>query len=65
MKARFLQSVVVNDGKYRMTIRRGEELAATDQGDCYELRKRNGWGTMAPKEAEGTIYEIVEDREHG
>jgi hypothetical protein len=62
MRARFLQSIVVNDGKHQITIRCGEELTATDQGDCYELRKRNGWGTMAPKEAEGTIYEIVEDR---
>jgi hypothetical protein len=63
MKARFLQSILVEDGIHRMSIELGEELTATDRGDFYELRKRDGRGTMAPKEAEGTIYEIVEDRE--
>jgi hypothetical protein len=59
MKARFLEDIEVNDGKYQININKGEELIATDCGDYYELRKKNGWGTKAPKDAEGTIYEII------
>lgn len=63
MKARFLQNIQVNDIKKDLTmaIDKGEVLSAEDKGDYYELRKQNGWGTMAPKECEGTIYEILED----
>lgn len=63
MKARFLQNIQVNDIEHNLTmaIDEGEELFAIDRDTHYELRKANGWGTMAPKECEGTIYEIVED----
>lgn len=63
VKARFLQNIKVNDIENNMTIEidDGEILSAEDKGDHYELRKLNGWGTMAPKECEGTIYEILED----
>lgn len=62
MKARFLANVIVNDieNEMRMTIDKGEVLTAIDRGDYYELRKANGWGTMAPKECEGKYYEILE-----
>ena len=43
-----------------MSIDKGEILEATDRNTHYELRKKNGWGTMAPKECEGKIYEILE-----
>jgi hypothetical protein len=59
MKARFLQDVEITDGKHQININKGEELTAADCGDYYELRKKNGWGTKAPKNAEGVIYEIV------
>lgn len=63
MKARFLQNIQVNDIEkdLTMTIDEGEILSAEDKGDYYELRKPNGWGTMAPKECEGTIYEILRE----
>lgn len=63
MIARFLQNIVVNDieKNMEMDIDKGEELFAIDIGDFYELRKPNGWGTMAPKECEGKYYEIVRD----
>lgn len=63
MKARFLQNIQVNDieNNRTMMIDAGEILAATDRGDYYELRKSDGWGTMAPKECEGTIYEILRE----
>lgn len=63
MKARFLQNILVNDieNDLTMTIDEGEILSAEDKGDYYELRKPNGLGTMAPKECEGEIYEILED----
>ena len=35
---------------------KGEELFAIDRGNFYELRKPNGWGTMAPKECEGNCF---------
>lgn len=44
-----------------MDIDKGEELFAIDRGNFNELRKPNGWGTMAPKECEGKYYEIVRD----
>lgn len=61
MIARFLQNIVVNDieKNMEMNIDKGEELFAIDRGDFYELRKPNGWRTMAPKECEGKYYEIV------
>lgn len=59
MKARFLQDVLIDDGKYSMTIDKGEIIDAIDRGTYYELRKENGWGTKAPKDAVGTIYEII------
>ena len=64
MIARFLQDIVVNDAEknMKMTIDKGEELFAIDRGTHYELRKADGWGTMAPKECEGTYYEIVEEQ---
>ena len=52
MKARFLQDVLIDDGKYSMTIDKGEIIDAIDRGTYYELRK-------APKDAVGTIYEII------
>ena len=57
MKARFLENVEINDKKhgYKMVIYKGDVLE-----NHYELRKKNGWGTMAPKECEGEIYEIIE-----
>lgn len=63
MKARFLQNIQVNDIENDMTmmIDEGEILSAEDRGDYYELRKPDGWGTMAPKECEGTIYEILRE----
>lgn len=63
MIARFLQDIVVNDieKNMEMDIDKGEELFAIDRGNLYELRKPNGWGTMAPKECEGKYYEIVRD----
>ena len=63
MIARFLQNIVVNDieKNMEMNIDKGEELFAIDRGNFYELRKLNGWGTMAPKECEGKYYEIVRD----
>lgn len=63
MIARFLQNIVVNDieKNMEMDIDKGEELFAIDRGDFYELRKPNGWETMAPKECEGKYYEIVRD----
>ena len=59
MEARFLQDVLIDDGKYSMTIDKGEIIDAIDRGTYYELRKENGWGTKAPKDAVGTIYEII------
>ena len=63
MIARFLEDIIVNDTENNLEIKidKGEELFAIDRDTHYELRKANGWGTMAPKECEGTIYEIVED----
>ena len=65
MKAKFLQDVLIDDGKYSMTIDKGEILDAIDRDTYYELRKKNGrkkgWGTKAPKDAVGTIYEIIEE----
>ena len=63
MIARFLEDITVNDteNNLEMKIDKGEELFAIDRGTHYELRKANGWGTMAPKECEGKYYEIVED----
>ena len=63
MIARFLQNIVVNDieKNMEMTIDKDEELFAIDRGTHYELRKADGWGTMALKECEGTYYEIVEE----
>lgn len=62
MIARFLESVIVNDLEKDMeiTINKGEILTAIDRDTHYELRKANGWGTMAPKECEGKYYEILE-----
>ena len=64
MIARFLQDIVVNDieKNMEMTIDKGEELFAIDRGTHYELRKADGWGTMAPKECEGEYYEIIKIR---
>jgi hypothetical protein len=61
MIARFLQSIAVNDTEKNMeiTINKGEELFAIDRGTHYELRKVDGWVTMAPKECEGEYYEII------
>ena len=59
MKAKFLQDILIDDGKYSMTIDKGETLDAIDRGCYYELRKKKGWGTKAPKDAVGTIYEII------
>lgn len=59
MKAKFLQDVLIDDGKYNMTIDKGEVVDAIDRGAYYELRKKNGWGTKAPKESLGEIYEIL------
>lgn len=42
MKARFLQDVLIDDGKYSMTIDKGEIIDAIDRGTYYELRKENG-----------------------
>lgn len=65
MKARFLQNIQVNDTKTDMSmlINEGDILSAKDAGDYYELRRKDGWGTMAPKVCEGIIYEILEDTE--
>ncbi|MEI3320590.1 MAG: hypothetical protein V8R90_08910 [Eubacterium sp.] len=51
MIARFLQDIVVNDieKNMEMTIDKGEELFAIDRGTHYELRKADGWGTMAQR----------------
>lgn len=61
MKAVFLENVQIDDGKYKMNINKGEKLTVEDNGDSYILRKENGWGTVAPKSAEGTIYRIEVD----
>lgn len=62
MKARFLEDVEINDKKhgYKMVINKGDVLEVTEHENHYELRKKNGWGTMDPKECEGEIYEIIE-----
>lgn len=62
MKARFLENIVVNDTEknMEMNIDKGEELFAIDRDTHYELRRADGWGTMAPKEFEGKYYEIIE-----
>lgn len=61
MIARFLENITVNDteNNLEMEINKGEELFAIDRGTHYELRKSNGWGTMAPKECEGKYFKIV------
>lgn len=61
MKAVFLENVTVKDEKhgFEMQIDKGEQLKATDRGNFYELRKKNGWGTLAPKSSEGEIYQII------
>lgn len=61
MIARFLEDVEINDGKHRMVVKKGEEMTATNRGDFYELRRKDGWGTMAPKLFEGINYEIIEN----
>lgn len=62
MVAKFLKNVEIADGKRKMLINEGETLAVANQNEqFYELRKENGWGTMAPKSSEGDIYEILED----
>ena len=63
MIARFLQNIVVNDIEKNMEMNtdKGEELFAIDRGTHYELRKADGWGTMAPKECEGEYYEIIKE----
>lgn len=62
MKAIFLESVEINDGKRKMTVEKGEVFTVTSSdSDYYELRREDGWGTLAPKTAEGTIFEIEED----
>jgi hypothetical protein len=61
MRAKFLQSIKVKDGRKRMTITEGELLSAVDVGDYYELRKPDGRGTLAPKNEENVIYEILTD----
>ena len=37
MKAKFLQAVAIDDGKYSMNIDKGEILDAIDRGSYYEL----------------------------
>lgn len=63
MKARFLENITVNDAEKNLVvnIEKGEELFAIDRGTHYELRKADGWETMAPKEFQGKYYEIVEE----
>lgn len=62
MKARFLEDIVINDGKHTMKVNKGEVFSVKcSDGDYYELRREDGWGTMAPKPEEGVIYEIEED----
>lgn len=62
MKARFLEDVVINDGKHQMDVKKGEVFSVEcSEGDYYELRREDGWGTMAPKSAEGAVFEIEED----
>lgn len=62
MRAIFLESVEINDGKRKMTVEKGEVFTvASSDADYYELRREDGWGTLAPKTAEGTIFEIEED----
>lgn len=62
MVAKFLKNVEIADGKRKMLINEGETLSVASQNEqFYELRKENGWGTMAPKSGEGDIYEILED----
>lgn len=61
MKARFLEDIVIHDGKHTMNVNKGEVFSVEcSEGDYYELRREDGWGTMAPKSAEGTIYGIEE-----
>jgi hypothetical protein len=61
MKARFLQNVLIDDGKYSMFIDKGEIIDAIDRGAYYELRRESGWGTKTkiPKGAVGIICEII------
>lgn len=62
MRAIFLESVEINDGKRKMTVEKGEVFTvASSDADYYELRRKDGRGTLAPKTAEGTIFEIKED----
>lgn len=62
MKAVFLEDIEIADGKMRMIVNKGDELSVeADNGDSYILRKKNGWGTVAPKSSEGTIYRIEEE----
>lgn len=59
--AKFLKNVEIADGKHKILINEGETLTVASQNEqFYELRKTNGWGTMAPKSSEGDIYEILE-----
>ena len=38
-----------------------QNIVVNDIEKNYELRKADGWGTMAPKECEGTYYEIIKE----
>lgn len=61
MKAKFLQDVLIDDGKYNMIINKDEIVDTINRGTYYELRKKDSWGTKAPKDALGIIYEIIEE----
>lgn len=62
MIARFLEDVEINDTKKNMTmiVNKGDVFEAIDRKTHYELRRMDGWGTMAPKECEGEIFDILE-----
>lgn len=62
MIARFLEDVEINDTKKNMimTVNKGDDFEAIDRKTHYELRRMDGWETMAPKECEGKIFEILE-----
>lgn len=59
MKIRFLQDVIISN-KYN--IDKGEIFQAEEYDeDSYAVRMRDNCNALAPKMAEGDIYEVIKE----
>lgn len=58
MKVRFLRNIIIQD---KFAVDAGEVLNAVEEEDSYVVTLKNGYRTVAPKIAEGEIYEIIQE----